>query len=265
MKKTINYPHLLLTALLLTTGCSQTSNPIQEKSVQEKTEQHLKHWGYTGDEAPSHWSELDASYKMCSMGKQQSPINIVSNLELLLPPLDLNYTLGANNIIDNGHTVQVNIQSGNNFNIDGENYELKQFHFHTPSENHIEGQSFPLEAHFVHATKDGKLAVIAVMFKEGEANPILAKIWNTFPLKEGITVDLTLSVDEVKALMPNDKKAYYTFLGSLTTPPCTEGVKWHVYKTPLTISKEQVKQFYDLFGHNDNRPLQETNDRVIEE
>jgi len=259
MKKIQLYSTVAIAALLLTTGCNQ----LTQKA--EHAEHHGKHWGYTGDVAPKHWSELNEKFAMCSEGKQQSPINLVPSSDIELPALNMNYTTGSKSIINNGHTVQVNIAKGSTFTIGTDVYELKQFHFHTPSENNINSKSFPLEAHFVHATKDGKLAVIAVMFEEGEANPILAKIWKKLPkLEEGTEAKCGLTSDEVKALMPKNKD-YYQFMGSLTTPPCSEQVKWHVYKTPLTISKEQVTQFFDVFGHTNNRPIQDTNKRVIEE
>lgn len=263
MKKITTYSTIALTALLLVTGCSKTTKTAH---TEEETD-HAKHWGYTGDVAPSHWSELNKKFNMCSEGKQQSPINIVPTKDIELPALNLNYTTGSETIIDNGHTVQINIADGSVLNIDGEKYKLKQFHFHTPSENNINGKQFPLEAHFVHATDDGKLAVVAVMFKEGAENPVLAKIWKKFPTlkeKEGTAVKCGLTSDEVKALMPTNKD-YYKFTGSLTTPPCSEQVKWHVYKTPLTVSKEQAEKFTALFGHPNNRPIQDTNKRVIEE
>jgi len=260
MKKIQIYSTIAIATLFLATGCTE----ITEEET-EHLEHHAKHWGYTGEVAPNHWSELNEKFTMCSQGKQQTPINVVPTSDIELPALNINYTTGSQSIINNGHTVQVNIAEGSTFTIGNDVYELKQFHFHTPSENNINGKSFPLEAHFVHATKDGKLAVIAVMFQEGEANPILAKIWKRFPkLEEGVEAKCGLTSDEVKALIPKNKE-YYQFMGSLTTPPCSEQVKWHVFKTPLTISKEQVKQFFDIFGHTNNRPIQDTNKRVIEE
>jgi carbonic anhydrase len=259
MKNITKYSAIALTALLLITGCNKTT-PETEKEVH-----HKKHWGYTGDVAPSHWSELNENFKMCSQGKMQTPINIIPTTDVELPALNLNYTTGSKSIIDNGHTVQVNITDGSVLKIDGADYKLKQFHFHTPSENNINSKSFPLEAHFVHATDDGKLAVIAVMFKEGAENATLAKIWKKLPLlKRGTEAKCGLTADEVNSLMPTNKD-YYKFTGSLTTPPCSEDVKWHVYKTPLTVSKAQASAFTALFGHPNNRPIQDTNKRVIEE
>jgi carbonic anhydrase len=177
----------------------------------------------------------------------------------------LDYKTKSENVIDNGHTVQVNIAAGSTFTIGKDIYELKQFHFHTPSENNINHKSFPLEAHFVHATADGKLAVVAVMFEEAkESNAVISKIWSKFPLKESEKTELTLSTEEIQALIPSDKD-YYKFMGSLTTPPCSQEVKWHVIKKPLAISKAQVKQFFDIYGHSNNRPIQDSNKRNIEE
>ena len=259
MKKMITYTTTALASLLLFSACSSTPVHHAEEA------HHAKHWGYTADVGPSHWSELNEKFNMCSEGKQQSPINIIPSTDTDLTPLNLNYTTGSKTIIDNGHTVQVNIADGSILKIGGADYKLKQFHFHTPSENNINGEAYPLEAHFVHATDDGKLAVVAVMFKEGAANPVLSKIWNKLPkLVRGTASKCGLSADEVKALMPTNK-TYYKFMGSLTTPPCSEQVKWHVYKTPLTVSKEQATQFTALFGHPNNRPVQASNDRMIEE
>jgi carbonic anhydrase len=257
------YSSIALTTLLLLTGCSQTSTHHTEEAQAET--HHAKHWGYTGDVGPSHWSELNEKFNMCSQGKMQTPINIVPTSDIDLPALDLEYTTGSESIIDNGHTVQVNIKDGSVLKLGGLDYKLKQFHFHTPSENNIKSKSFPLEAHFVHATDDGKLAVVAVMFEEGAENPTLAKIWKKLPkLKRGTEAKCGLTSDEVKSLMPTNKD-YYKFIGSLTTPPCSENVKWQVFKTPLTVSKEQAAQFTALFGHPNNRPIQDTNNRVIED
>lgn len=259
MKKLTTLSAIAISTLFLTTGCSQHEISKHEES------HHEKHWGYTGEESPTHWAELNKKFHTCSDGEQQSPINVVPNEHPLLADLNLNYTTGSQSIVNNGHTVQINIEEGSTFTIGSDVYELKQFHFHTPSENHINDMAYPLEAHFVHATKDGKLAVVAVMFQEGETNPTLAKVWKRLPnLVENEEVKCGLTSEEIKSLLP-ENPTHYTFMGSLTTPPCTEGVKWNVYKTPLTVSKEQVKQFFDLYGHSNNRPIQETNGREIDD
>jgi len=248
MKKIISVSLSALSAVILTS----TSYASGDKSG----------WGYTGDTAPIHWGSLNKKFSICSNGKLQTPINIVPTKDIDLKPLKFDYNTNSTDVINNGHTIQVNIAGGSNLLIDGKKYELKQFHFHTPSENNINGQQYPLEAHFVHVSKDGKIAVVAVMFKNGEKNQILAKIWDKFPLKETQNVSINLSSNDIKNIMPKNKD-YYKFVGSLTTPPCTEGVKWNVFKTVVTISKEQVKQFFDTFGHSNNRPIQNKNNRII--
>lgn len=258
MKRIISLSLVAVATIFLTTGCINH----QENSEHEKS--HEAHWGYEGKYSPSHWGEMKEQFAMCSKGKEQSPINIIPTEDVNLKALGFNYHTDSTDVINNGHTVQVNIASGSTVNINGVDYELKQFHFHTPSENNINGKRFPLEAHFVHAAKDGSLAVVAVMFEEGKENPIIGKIWSKFPLKENEKVSINLSSNDIKSIMPLNKD-YYKFIGSLTTPPCSENVKWNVFKTSMTISKEQVKQFFDIFEHPNNRPIQDTNRRVISE
>jgi len=269
MTKLITYSTIALATILLS-GCQDN-----EKNPKQIEENHLKHWGYSEDVAPAHWSKLDKKFYMCTEGEQQSPINVVANTkDKLLPPLDIQYIKSSKSVahhthtghtkeLNNGHTVEVEVESGNIFNIDGESYELKQFHFHTPSENHVDGKSYPLEAHFVHATKEGKLAVIAVMFEEGTEHPTLKKIWSKFPMKVNNELDMDFNADDLNTMMPDDK-SYYRFKGSLTTPPCTEDVKWFVMKTPLSVSKQEIDAIYKELGHANNRPIQATNKREID-
>lgn len=219
------------------------------------------HWGYTGHEGPENWGELDSAYALCAGGKNQSPVNIIDAVEAKLPPLKTAYSGKATEILNNGHTVQANFPAGNFLTVSGHRFELKQVHFHTPSENHVDGQEFPLEAHFVHADAEGNLAVIAVMFKEGAENVALEKLWHEMPMHGGEHHSLKVSLAAAE-LLPSDK-AYYRFSGSLTTPPCSEGVWWQVMKSPLTISKEQVEKFaHSVHGHN-NRPIQAHNARLM--
>lgn len=219
------------------------------------------HWGYTGHEGPASWGELSPKYKTCGIGKNQSPINITTSLDAKLDAIAPSYTTASNSIVNNGHTIQVNIDGGSTLTVDGMTFELKQFHFHTPSENHIEGKSFPLEAHFVHLDKEGNIAVLALMFEEGEENKELAKVWAKIP-KEAHEKSALVLTDISKALLPENKE-YYRFNGSLTTPPCSEGVRWLVLKTPVSISKAQVEAFSHIMHHPNNRPIQATNARLI--
>lgn len=222
---------------------------------------HAQHWGYSGESGPDNWSKLDPKFTMCALGKNQSPIDVKDTIEAELKPLSLDYKPGAASIVNNGHTVQINYAPGSTLKLDGHAYELKQFHFHAPSENRVGGKQFPLEGHLVHADKDGNLAVVAVMFQEGAANPLLTQLWSKLPAKAGDKADLPASLS-VTQLLPG-KREYYRFAGSLTTPPCSEGVSWAVMKSPVSVSKAQVEQFSKAVGFANNRPVQPVHARSI--
>ena len=231
----------LLALTILTTGCATTT-------------QQSSHWNYSGHEGPEYWGSLDPKYSTCDKGVNQSPINLTGFIESDLSPLELAYKPGGHEIINNGHTIQVNYQSGSNLGINGHYYELKQFHFHSPSENHISGKSYPMEVHLVHADIDGNLAVVAVMFEEGNENKTLKEIWNTMPVVAGNKSSLP-SIVSINDLLPANRE-YYRFNGSLTTPPCSEGVLWLVMKQSITVTKEQITQFTHVMHQPTNRPIQ---------
>lgn len=218
------------------------------------------HWGYSGKGSPSNWAKLSSEYSMCD-GSNQSPVNLTNFVEAELPPIDFSYEVGGKEIVNNGHTIQVNYDKGSYIKVDGDKFNLLQFHFHSPSENHINGKSFPLEGHLVHANKKGELAVVAVMFDVSSANKGMKKAWANMPAKAGnkYTFKNKLNVDE---FLPKERD-YYRFNGSLTTPPCSEGVRWLVLKNKVPVTKEQVSKFHDTFHHDTNRPIQATNARVI--
>ncbi|MGH8700384.1 MAG: carbonic anhydrase [Burkholderiales bacterium] len=213
-----------------------------------------QHWGYAGEAGPQNWSKLDSKFAMCGLGRNQSPIDLAGFVEAELKPLKLEYQAGAADMVNNGHTVQVNYAVGSSLTVDGRTFELRQFHFHAPSENKVSGKQFPLEGHLVHADKDGNLAVVAVMFQEGAANALLAKLWEKMPAKAGDRNALPAGLS-VSQMLPADRD-YYRFNGSLTTPPCSEGVWWLVVKKPMTVSKAQVDQFSKAVGFANNRPVQ---------
>ena len=221
------------------------------------------HWTYEGAEGPEHWGELDPHYIACRDGHSQTPIDIHDAEQGNLPPIEFHYAVGGDDEVNNGHSVQVNYRPGSGIRIDGRDYQLKQFHFHAPSENHVEGREYPMEAHLVHADKDGHLAVIAVMFEEGARNHALATAWQDMPESPHTHHEL-LSKASAEALLPTNRD-YYRFDGSLTTPPCTEGVVWVVMKQPVTASKEQIAHFAQVMGHPNNRPIQSVNDRLVQQ
>ena len=243
---------LIAISTLGLSGCSYLSDK------EHKTDPH---WGYSGNEGPENWGKLADNFTLCEKGVNQSPINITNSIEANLPTLLLRYGQAASNIENNGHTVQINFPADSGFMLDKTKYELKQVHFHSPSENTIEGNSYPLEAHFVHADPLGQLAVVAVMFKEGSKNDALANALQQLPTKKG---DKHLLNNKIypREMMPKDM-SYYHFSGSLTTPPCSEGVLWLVLKQPITASNAQIKAFESTFGHANNRPVQPVNHRPV--
>ncbi len=220
-----------------------------------------QHWEYTGEAGPEHWSKIDPKFAMCGVGRNQAPIDLRGLVEADLKPLRFAYKAGAADIVNNGHTIQVDYGAGSSLAVAGRTFELKQFHFHAPSENKIRGKQFPLEGHLVHADKDGNLAVVAVMFQEGAAHPLLAKLWEKLPAKAGDKNALPAGLS-ASQLLPADRD-YYRFNGSLTTPPCSEGVWWLVMKKPASASKAQVAQFSKTVGFANNRPVQPVNARPL--
>ncbi|MBK1723445.1 carbonic anhydrase [Thiocystis violacea] len=222
---------------------------------------HSAHWGYTGETGPEHWGDLDSHFELCKNGKNQSPVDLAHIVDSQLPPIGFHYSSGGVDEINNGHSVQIDYDAGSTISLDGHDYELKQFHFHTPSENHINGKEYPMEAHLVHADADGNLAVIAVMFEEGPANAALAQPWSVIPGHAGEHAHLATKAS-AEGLLPADRD-YYRFNGSLTTPPCSEGVVWLVLKQPVTASAEQISTFSKVMGHPNNRPIQRLNARLV--
>ena len=223
-------------------------------------------WSYSGEEDPAHWGDLKPEFFMCRDGKNQSPINIVTAKVVhtnSLKDLGFFYTTGANEAINNGHTIKVDVAKGSYIELDGIKFELIQFHFHSPSENKIDGRSFPLEAHFVHQSKDGQLAVVAVMYEDGKDNEVLKKVCNTIFSNVHEVHKCDLTAKDINMLLPKNKD-YYRFSGSLTTPPCSEGVRWVVLEHYLKISKKQTDKFVNVMmkGHNE-RPVQPINARRI--
>lgn len=221
------------------------------------------HWDYAEDgmSGPKHWGEIDPHFVMCSLGKNQSPVDLTDMVESDLAAISFAYQDGGNVVVNNGHTVQVNYAPGSMISVGGHQFELKQFHFHTPSENTIRGEFMPMEAHLVHADQEGNLAVIALMFKTGENNAELEKAWAVMPKEPGVSAPLA-EVINADRLLPADR-GYYRFNGSLTTPPCSEGVVWLVMKREVMASPEQIQQFADIMKHPNNRPVQPKNARLI--
>lgn len=199
------------------------------------------HWSYEGEGSPEHWGELSPENQLCKLGKNQSPINIDTVLQAHIHPLQAHYQGTPTTILNNGHTIQAGFSAdnGNVVTIDSTPFTIEQLHFHAPSENTLHGKHYALEMHMVHKNKAGEVAVVAVMFDVGTANSELTKLWQAMPVQTEESKALTQKID-INKLLPKDL-TYYRFSGSLTTPPCSEGVRWLVMKHPLTLSAQQLK------------------------
>ena len=220
-----------------------------------------KHWSYAGHGGPAEWGELDKAFAACKAGKVQSPVDIRGARTADLPAIRFDYKPSPLRVIDNGHTIQVNYAPGSSIDVGGSRYELVQFHFHKPSEEKIDGKSHDMVAHLVHKGADGKLAVVAVLLDKGGANPAINAIWKNLPKEKEKETSVKATVD-AGTLLPGDK-GYYTFQGSLTTPPCSEEVRWFVLKAPVKIEASQIAAFGKLYPMN-ARPTQPLNGRAIE-
>ncbi|SEH34149.1 carbonic anhydrase [Magnetospirillum fulvum] len=220
------------------------------------------HWSYEGHGNPAEWGQLSNSYEACGVGKDQSPIDLRDARPAQLAPIEIHYHPLPLAIVNNGHTIQVNLPPGNYITFEGERYDLLQYHFHTPSEHTFNGKPAPLELHLVHkGAQSGKLTVLGVALVAGEANPVVQAVWNIAPTAAGPVKEAPLTLVDPTALLPA-QRAYYRYEGSLTTPPCTEIVHWVVFKQPVTISLPQIDTFAKLFPHN-ARPVQPINRRFI--
>lgn len=223
------------------------------------------HWSYEGEGGPQAWGKLKPEFNVCAIGKRQSPINIEDGVTLQGPaePVQFAYTPSNATVVNNGHTIQVDVQGDNSITVRGSTYRLLQFHFHTPSEEQINFKRFPMVAHLVHKNNEGQLAVVAVLLDDGAANAAIDKVWTYMPLDMNDRVRMPAGLLNLGELLPTDQR-YYQFMGSLTTPPCTEGVLWIVMKQPVTISKAQYKLFTQLYPNN-ARPVQPLNGRPVRE
>ncbi|NDP39818.1 MAG: carbonic anhydrase family protein [Rhodoferax sp.] len=221
------------------------------------------HWSYEGVTGPQAWGQLKPAFNLCAIGMRQSPINIDESLTLQGPaePLQFNYQPSSASVVNNGHTIQVDVAGDNAVTVRGSTYKLVQFHFHAPSEEKVNDQGFAMVAHLVHKNAEGQLAVVSVLLQPGAANALIHKVWTYMPLDINDRVHMPAGLIEMNELLPTDQR-YYQFMGSLTTPPCTEGVLWLVVKQPSTVSPAQIRLFTQLFPHN-ARPVQALHGRAV--
>lgn len=219
------------------------------------------HWSYKGASGPGRWGTLDTASKACSLGGQQSPIDIIQSIPAQLPPLEIAWNKKLDTIHNNGHTIALETATGGEIKIGGKRAGfLAQFHFHHPSEHKIDGRAFPMEVHFVHANANKSLTVVGALMTAGKANPSFAKITSTMPRKRGPAVQADPTIDPY-GLLPAGR-GYYNYEGSLTTPPCSETVNWLLLTDPIEVAEADIAAFAKLFPMN-ARPVQKTNRRFI--
>lgn len=219
-------------------------------------------WHYEGEFGPENWGKINPAWAQCGSGKRQSPIDIRDGMKVNLDEIDFDYRPATFSEIDNGHTVQVNVAAGSFIQVGVERFELVQFHFHRPSEEKINGKGTEMVIHLVHRGARGKLAIVAVLLERGKGNEAIQTVWNNIPLEKGQLGSPGIDLDPLE-LLPN-RREYYTYMGSMTEPPCTENVLWMVMKQPMTASPAQMALFSRLYPLN-ARPLQESEGRMVKE
>ena len=220
------------------------------------------HWTYDGEFGPENWSKINTAWASCNTGNRQSPIDLRDGIKVDLEQVNFDYHPSSFSEIDNGHTIQVTVAGGNFLTVGGTTYELQQFHFHRPGEERINGKGTEMVVHMVHKSYDGKTAVLAVLLERGAANSMIQTVWNNLPLEKltSVTPSIVLDVNEI---LP-ERRDYFTYMGSLTEPPCTENVLWIVMKQPMTASPQQMALFSRLYPFN-ARPVQPGNGRMVKE
>ncbi|MFG6150179.1 carbonic anhydrase [Halobacillus sp. B23F22_1] len=248
-------------------GCQEQTRETgaPEEEEQNDSERKTDEWSYDGETGPGQWGELDDAYAACADGKEQSPVNIESaqvEENEGSGDLEINYQSSSFSLANNGHSIQANaVDLENHLVIDEEEYELAQFHFHQPSEHLVNSQRYEMELHLVHETENGDAAVLGIMIEEGEENSTLSYLWDQLPLEE-TEEDVTIEEPvDLQALLPEDQ-TNFQYEGSLTTPPCTEEVKWMVFEEPIEMSEEQIQEFKEIY-HKNHRPEQPLEGREI--
>ena len=255
-----------LTALL----CASCSSSDPGEEAHDETQ--VVHWGYAAKDGPARWASMSSGWSLCGAGLEQSPIDLVNPSPIELPPVEFDTPSdhevevlnqeGVIDALDNGHTIQINTKSAEKMTVGGETYGLVQFHFHAPSEHTVDGRHFPMEMHFVHRADAGDLAVVGVLIEKGAENPSLAPLWGQLAQAPGTEATVQIPPEFGEHLFSGEATGVYHYLGSLTTPPCSEGVSWYIRKTPTQLSSEQIAAFTASYNHN-NRPVQALGDRTV--
>jgi carbonic anhydrase len=223
---------------------------------------HSNTWSYEGENGPANWGKINSEWAKCGTGNRQSPIDLRDGMKVDLEQIAFDYRPSGFNVVDNGHTIQVGLGYGNFITVQNRTFELIQFHFHRPSEERINGRGTEMVVHLVHKDGEGKLAIVAVLLQRGAPNSMIQTVWNNLPLEKNNTIAPVVAID-VNEILPA-KRDYFTFLGSMTEPPCNEGVLWMVMKEPMPASPAQMALFSRLYPMN-ARPIQPGGGRVVKE
>ncbi len=241
-----------LVLLLVATGCTHTDDGGGHSGPE---------WSYQGTTGPAHWGDLAESFRLAREGTRQSPIDLSTTAGADSSALSFHYQPFPLSMLNNGHTIQVNCGSGGWIELADERYELAQFHFHSPSEHTVNGSAFPMEIHLVHKNAAGQLAVVGLLVAEGASNSVLDVVWSHIPAQAGATQAVEGQSFDATELLPDDRQRN-SYAGSLTTPPCSEGVQWSVVRAPIELSAEQIAAFRKIY-HGNARPTQPLNDRPV--
>ena len=265
MSRGIAAPIYFIAILLLVTCNHKKENAADDQG-------HTDYWGYEADNGPDKWGAMDPDWILCAEGLSQSPIDLTNTTEIELPATEIHLPsdkevemlnqAGVISELDNGHTIQINSKTGEMFTVSDKTYMLVQFHFHAPSEHTVHGKHYRMEMHFVHQAKDGALAVVGVFIEEGAHNPGISPLWAQLAEAPGTKTTVQIPDDFADYIFSGEGGGIYHYDGSLTTPPCSEGVKWYIKKTPAQLSKDQIAAFTAVYDHN-NRPVQVLNDRRL--
>ena len=281
----VKFSNLWLVIIL--TSCWSCNNSTPEASDENSSEDtlithtdtHLDnsahnarpiHWSYKEDGGPAGWDKLSPVYAACGSGKSQSPVNLLTDVgkgsvewtvDYKNTSLQIAHHENVQELINNGHTIQVTPQEGSSITYDGKKYHLKQFHFHTPSEHTINGIHFPMEIHLVHESDDKTLAVIGVLVREGNHNKNFDQLIKYLPNAAGEKQKYDSVNIEIGVHVPKEMDAWH-YVGSLTTPPCSENVQWLVMKNPISLERKQITAFSSRLKNN-NRPVQKINERKL--
>jgi carbonic anhydrase len=265
-------PDQVLVVLCMISALSLAACSGKETVSHGHSTGHAIHWGYEVDDGPDQWGSMNPEWALCANGLEQSPIDLAGATQTELPKAEIHTPseqevemLNQESVVgalNNGHTIQINSKTGETLTVGDKTYALVQFHFHAPSEHTVDGEHFPMEMHFVHQAKDGALAVVGVLIEEGAENPGIAPLWAQLAATPGTETTVRIPAGFAEHIFPEYARGIFHYNGSLTTPPCSEGVKWYVRKTPTRFSKDQIAAFTAVYDHN-NRAVQAVNARTL--